>query len=35
MSELKVIGVNVRQPDAHDKVTGGKHYPVNYNENAP
>jgi len=30
MSELNVIGKSVQRPDAHDKVTGGKHYPVNY-----
>jgi len=31
MSELNVIGKSVQRPDAHDKVTGGKHYPVNVN----
>jgi xanthine dehydrogenase molybdenum-binding subunit len=30
MSELKIIGTNVTRPDAYDKVTGGKHYPVNF-----
>lgn len=30
MSELKIIGTNVTRPDAHDKVTGGKHFPVNF-----
>jgi xanthine dehydrogenase molybdenum-binding subunit len=30
MSELKVIGTSVNRPDAYDKVTGGKHYPVNF-----
>lgn len=29
-AELKIIGSNVERPDAHDKVTGGKHFPVNY-----
>jgi len=30
MTELNVIGKSVIRPDAHDKVTGGKKYPVNY-----
>lgn len=30
MSELKVIGSSVPRPDAHDKVTGGRQFPVNY-----
>jgi xanthine dehydrogenase molybdenum-binding subunit len=30
MSELKIIGTNVTRPDAYDKVTGGKQYPVNF-----
>ena len=30
MSELKVIGKSVQRPDAYDKVTGGKKYPINY-----
>jgi xanthine dehydrogenase molybdenum-binding subunit len=30
MSELKIIGTSVTRPDAYDKVTGGKHYPVNF-----
>ena len=30
MSQLKTIGTSVTHPDAYDKVTGGKHYPVNY-----
>lgn len=30
MTDLNVIGQNVTRPDAYDKVTGGKHYPVNY-----
>ena len=29
-AELKIIGSNVKRPDAHDKVTGGKHFPINY-----
>ncbi|MEJ8566048.1 xanthine dehydrogenase family protein molybdopterin-binding subunit [Elongatibacter sediminis] len=29
-TELKIIGTNVTRPDAHDKVTGGKNYPVNF-----
>ncbi len=29
MTELKVVGKSVPRPDAYDKVTGGKHYPVN------
>lgn len=30
MTDLNVIGQSVIRPDAYDKVTGGKHYPVNY-----
>jgi len=30
MSQLKIIGTNTTRPDAYDKVTGGKHYPVNF-----
>jgi len=30
MSELKIIGKSVVRPDAYDKVTGGKQYPVNF-----
>ena len=30
MTELKIIGKSVNRPDAYDKVTGGKHYPVNF-----
>lgn len=30
MSHFQVIGKDIPRPDAHDKVTGGKHYPVNY-----
>jgi len=30
MSQLKTIGTSVTRPDAYDKVTGGKHYPVNF-----
>jgi xanthine dehydrogenase molybdenum-binding subunit len=30
MSSLNVIGKNVTRPDAYDKVTGGKKYPVNF-----
>ncbi len=29
MSELSVVGQRVRSPDAYDKVTGGKGFPVN------
>lgn len=29
MTELNVIGKSVARPDAFDKVTGGRHYPVN------
>lgn len=29
MTGLKVVGKSVARPDAHDKVTGGKKYPVN------
>ena len=30
MTELKIIGKSVTRPDAYDKVTGGKQYPVNF-----
>ena len=30
MTELNVVGHSVRRPDALDKVTGGKHFTVNY-----
>ena len=30
MTQLNVVGKNVVRPDAYDKVTGGKHYIVNY-----
>lgn len=30
MSELNVIGKSVTRPDAYDKVTGGRKYPVNF-----
>ena len=30
MSATNVIGKSITRPDAHDKVTGGKKYPVNY-----
>lgn len=30
MSQYKVVGQNVPRPDAHDKVTGGRQYPVNF-----
>ena len=30
MTELNVVGKNVVRPDAYDKVTGGKHYVVNF-----
>jgi len=30
MPQLKIIGTSVTRPDAYDKVTGGKHYPVNF-----
>ena len=30
MTQLNVIGNSVVRPDAYDKVTGGKHYIVNY-----
>ena len=30
MTQLNVVGKSVVRPDAYDKVTGGKHYPVNY-----
>ena len=30
MSEFKVIGKSVARPDAYDKVTGGRNYPVNF-----
>ena len=30
MTELNVVGKSVQRPDAYDKVTGGKHYPVNF-----
>jgi xanthine dehydrogenase molybdenum-binding subunit len=30
MSEYKVIGKSVPRPDAYDKVTGGRNYPVNF-----
>ncbi len=29
MTEFRVIGRSIPRPDAHDKVTGGRHYPVN------
>ncbi len=29
MTELNVIGKSIIRPDAYDKVTGGRHYPVN------
>lgn len=30
MTGYRVIGQNVPRPDAHDKVTGGRHFPVNF-----
>ncbi len=30
MNQYKVVGQNVPRPDAHDKVTGGRRYPVNF-----
>ncbi|MGI9228601.1 MAG: xanthine dehydrogenase family protein molybdopterin-binding subunit, partial [Gammaproteobacteria bacterium] len=30
MDELNVVGKSVIRPDAYDKITGGKHFPVNY-----
>ena len=30
MSTTNVIGKSITRPDAYDKVTGGKKYPVNY-----
>jgi len=30
MSALNVIGKSITRPDAHDKVTGGRKYPVNF-----
>lgn len=29
MTELNIVGKSIIRPDAYDKVTGGKHYPVN------
>ena len=30
MTELNVVGKSVTRPDAYDKITGGKHYVVNF-----
>lgn len=30
MTKLNVVGKNIARPDAYDKVTGGKYYPVNF-----